>query len=100
MTEQYAKDNVQKRKVARSQLDHDSYDLAAIANFVPYCDAGIFDSNAVAIARRAYRKLNIPAPELFPFREINDFTDYLNSLPAPDTEVDPETEALPESRCL
>jgi hypothetical protein len=100
LAEQYATDNIQRRKVEKSQLDHDSYDLAAIANFVPYCDAGIFDGNAVAIARRAYRKLNIPAPQLFPFREINDFTDYLNSLPAPEKEVDPETEALPDSRSL
>ncbi len=70
LAEQYAMDNIHKRKVEKSQLDHDSYDLAAIANFVPYCDAGVFDGNAVAIARRAYKKLNLPSPLLFPFREI------------------------------
>jgi hypothetical protein len=100
LAEQYATDNVQRRKVEKSQLDHDSYDLAAIANFVPYCGAGIFDGNAVAIARRAYKKLNIPAPQLFPFREINDFTEYLNSLPVPENEVNPETEASWHGRTL
>ena len=100
LAEQYATDNVQKRKVAKSQLDHDSYDLAAISNFVPYCDAGIFDGNAVAIARRAYKKLNIPAPQLLPFREINDFINYLNSLAVSERDVDPEKEALSGVRSL
>ena len=54
--EQYASDNVRKRAVEKSQLDHDSNDLTALSNFVPYCAAGISDGNAVAIARRAYKK--------------------------------------------
>jgi hypothetical protein len=100
LAEQYATDNVSKRKVEKSQLDHDSYDLAAISNFVPFCDAGIFDGNAVSIARRAYKKLNIPAPQLFPFREINGFINYLNSLPESEKDVDPEKEALSSVRSL
>jgi len=100
LAEQYATDNLRKRKVEKSQLDHDSYDLAAIANFVPYCDAGIFDGNAVAIGRRAYQKLSLPAPRLFPFREIDDFTGYLNRLPPPENEVSPESEGSMDGRSL
>jgi hypothetical protein len=93
LAEQYAIDNVHKRKVEKSQLDHDSYDLSAIANFVPYCDAGIFDGNAVTISRRAYKKLRLPARSIFSFREIDQFTDYLISLPAAEQEIDLKAEA-------
>jgi hypothetical protein len=93
LAEQYAIDNVHKRKVEKSQLDHDSYDLSAIANFVPYCDAGIFDGNAVTISRRAYKKLNLAATRIFSFQEIDQFTEYLINLPAPEREIDPKAEA-------
>ena len=93
LAEQYAADSRQKRRVEKSQLDHDSYDLAAISNFVPYCDAAILDGNAVAITRRAYKKLNLVPPVLFTFRQIEQFTDWLSRMPAPEPETDPQVES-------
>jgi len=93
LAEQYAADNTQKRRVGRSQLDHDSHDLSAISNFVPYCDAAILDGNAVAISRRAYKKLKLVVPTLFFFFFIDQFTKYFNKMPAPEPQVDASTEA-------
>jgi hypothetical protein len=92
LAEQYAIDQARKREVAKSQLDHDSNDLAALSNFVPYCDAAISDGNAVAIIRRAYKKLRRPPPKLFVQREIGKFVEFLQGLPPPEPEPDARTE--------
>ena len=98
LAEQYALDNKTKRSVQKSQLDHDANDLAALSNFVPYCDAAISDGNAVGVVRRAYKKLRNKPPQLFTWREIEKFTDFLEAMPAPETETRPESEIerLPE----
>jgi hypothetical protein len=93
LAEQYAADNTRKRRVDTSQLDHDSHDLSAISNFVPYCDAAILDGNAVAISRRAYKKLKLGAPTLFTFSEIGRFTEFLSEMPTPERQIDADAEA-------
>ena len=92
LAEQYALDNKRKRAVQKSQLDHDANDLAALSNFVPYCDAAILDGNAVGVVRRAYKKLRNEPPQLFTWREIEKFSDFLEAMPAPETETRPESE--------
>jgi hypothetical protein len=92
LARQYAVDNKRVRAVTNSQLDHDWNDLAAISNFVPYCVAAISDGNAVNLARTAYKKIDEIAPTLFPRRELGEFTDFLEQLPPPEAEPNPESE--------
>jgi hypothetical protein len=84
LAEQYASDNPRRRAVERSRLDHDINDLSAVSNFVPYCIGGILDANAIAIVRRAYRKLHRTPPTLFTYRELDAFNDFLDTLPVPE----------------
>jgi hypothetical protein len=84
LAEQYASDNPRRRAVERSRLDHDMNDLSAASNFVPYCSGGILDANAIAIVRRAYRKLQRTPPTLFAFRQLDAFNEFLETLPAPE----------------
>jgi hypothetical protein len=94
LAERYAADNAQSSPVEKSQLDHDSYDLAALSNFVPYCVAGTTDAKAAGIIARAYKKMNAKPPPIFTLRQIESFTAFLKNLPLPIQEVDPESEAL------
>jgi hypothetical protein len=93
LAERYAADNPRASAVAKSQLDHDSYDLAALSNFVPYCAAGTTDAKASGIIRRAYKKMKVDPPAMFTLREIEDFTEFVTRLPAPAMDVDPIVEA-------
>jgi hypothetical protein len=92
LARQYAIDNERVRAVTNSQLDHDCNDLAAISNFVPYCAGAISDGNAVNLARTAYKKIDKVAPTLFTRRELGEFTDFLEQLPSPGAEPNPESE--------
>jgi hypothetical protein len=92
LAEQYAIDNERRRPVEKSRLDHDGYDLAALANFVPYCGGAISDGNAVAVVRRAYKKLRKTPPALFTYRELDAFTEFLETLPPPEPKTEPESE--------
>ena len=94
LAERYAADNPQPSSVGKSQLDHDSYDLAALSNFVPYCAAGTTDAKAAGILARAYKKMNAQPPVIFTLREIERFTAYVKDLPIPVTKIDPKAEAL------
>lgn len=84
LAEQYAIDNPKRRAVGKSQLDHDSNDLAAASNFVPYCVGGLLDANAVTIVRRAYKKMRKTPPNLFSYQELDAFNQFLETLPKPE----------------
>lgn len=103
LAEQYAfdPDNRARRAVEKSQLDHDSNDLAALSNFVPYCVAGISDGNAVNLIKRAYGKIRKSPPTLFVRSEIGKFLSFLEALPFPEAPTDPLVEAgRAKGRCL
>jgi hypothetical protein len=97
LARQYAIDNKRGRAVADSQLDHDSNDLKALSNFVPYCAAGIFDGNAVNVVRKAYKDLRKTPPRLFMRRELEEFTTFLEAMPPPEGEPEPNVEATPST---
>jgi hypothetical protein len=92
LARQYAIDNKTVRSVPNSQLDHDCNDLAALSNFVPYSVTAISDGNAVNVVRRAYKELRKTPPILFLRRELTEFTEFLEALPLPEGETDPEAE--------
>jgi hypothetical protein len=94
LAERYAIDSPQRSPVAKSELDHDSYDLAALSNYVPYCAAGTTDRKAAGIIQRAFKKMKLPAPPIFTLREVENFTAFIRDLPAPITEIDARIEAL------
>jgi hypothetical protein len=92
LARQYASDNKTGRAVADSQLDHDCNDLAALSNFVPYCVAAISDGNAVNVVRKAYKELRRKPPILFARRELEKFTEFLENMPPPEPETEPQSE--------
>ena len=92
LARQYASDNKTGRAVADSQLDHDCNDLAALSNFVPYYVVAISDGNAVNVARKAYKELRRKAPILFARRELEKFTAFLENMPPPEPETEPQSE--------
>ena len=101
LAERYAKDHAQPSSVDKSELDHDSNDLAALSNFVPYCAAGTTDAKAAGIIARAYKKMKAQAPTIFTLRELEQFTTFIRELRTPTSEVDLESEALKAgSQCL
>jgi hypothetical protein len=101
LAERYAKDHPQPSSVDKSELDHDSNDLAALSNFVPYCAAGTTDAKAAGIIVRAYKKMKAQAPTIFTLRTIEKFTTFIRELPMPTLEVDVENEAMnAASQCL
>ena len=88
LAERYAADNPRPSAIGKSQLDHDSHDLAALSNYVPYCAAGTTDAKASGIIERAYKKMNAQPPAIFTLRQI------VESLPVPATQIDVNAEAL------
>ena len=96
LAEQFASDADRKsrRSVGKSQLGHDSNDLAALSNFVPYCRAGISDGNAITLIHNAYRKLNVVPPKLFRRNQLKLAVDFLERLPAPETKTNPIEEVM------
>ncbi len=101
LAERYAADNVRRSSIHKSKLDHDSNDLAALSNFVPYCIAGTTDAKALGIMQRAFKKMGTTPPRLFALRDVEKFTAFVTELPAPVTEIHPEAEATSaEGRCF
>ncbi|HVF70030.1 MAG TPA: hypothetical protein VM940_00295 [Chthoniobacterales bacterium] len=100
LAERYAIDNPQPSAVRKSQLDHDSYDLEALSNYVPYCTAGTTDAKASGIIQAAYRKLKTEPPAIFTLRQIEAFTTFVRNLPSVTT-LDPASEAMRDGvQCL
>jgi hypothetical protein len=54
--------------------------------------AAISDGNAVNVVRKAYKDLRKTPPILFLRRELAEFTEFLEALPTPEGETDPEAE--------
>jgi hypothetical protein len=94
LAERYAADNPQPSAVEKSQLAHDSYDLAALSNYVPYCTAGTTDAKASGIIQRAYQKMKMPPPAIFTLRQIDEFTAFVKNLRIPITKIEVNSEAL------
>jgi hypothetical protein len=94
LAERYAADNPRQSAVEKSQLDHDSYDLMALSNFVPYCAAGTTDAKASGIMERAYWKMNMQPPTIFTLRQIESFTAFVKNLPVMIKHIDVRAEAL------
>ena len=92
LAEQYAIDNPKRRAVEKSQLDHDSNDLSAASNFVPYCAGGLLDANAITIVRRAYKKMRKTSPKLFSYQQLDAFNEFLETLPVPEKKTVSEIE--------
>jgi hypothetical protein len=92
LAEQYAIDNPRRRAVEKSQLDHDSNDLSVASDFVPYCVGGMLDANAITIVRRAYKKMHKTPPNLFSYRVLDAFNEFLQALPKPEEKTVPQSE--------
>ena len=94
LAERYAADNPRPSAIEKSQLDHDSYDLMALSNFVPYCAAGTTDAKASGIIARAYKKMKMQPPTIFTLRQIESLTAFVRNLPIAIALVDVRAEAL------
>ena len=88
------------RNVEKSALHTDSHDFAALSNYLPYSDAGIFDNESVSRLARAIRKDCFPSLKVWPSKEVDAFNRALQSLPYPEAIPTPETEPCQARRTL
>lgn len=86
--------------VDKSTLHTYLHDFAALSNYMPYSDAGMFDYAAVGKFTKAREKAGFRQLNVFSSRQIQDFIATLKLLPRPEVLPTWETEVCLSKRTL